>query len=131
MNEYLEKRMYVYRKSYNFYKNLSLYILILKLLSSAIGSVGFIYNPILSTLSLVNGVLILIERNINQNEKLSEFLIVYKFYNRILLLFKAQQITEEEINIREKDLLEHIQFFPREKYLKVTGLNGYKYIGEK
>ena len=131
MNEYLEKRMYVYRKSYNFYKNLSLCILVLKLLSSAIGSVGFIYNPILSTLSLVNGALILIERNINQNEKLSEFLIVYKFYNRILLLFKAQQITEEEINIREKDLLEHIQFFPREKYLKVTGLNRYKYIEEE
>ena len=131
MNEYLEKRMYVYRKSYNFYKNLSLYILILKLLSSTVGSFGFIYNPILSPLSLVNGVLILIERNIKQNEKISEFLIVYKFYYRILLLFKAQQITEEEINIREKDLLEHIQFFPREKYLKVTGLNGYKYIEEK
>lgn len=128
MNEYLEKRMYVYRKSYNFYNNLSLCILILKLFSSTIGSLGFIYNPILATLSLVNGILILFEKNINQNEKISEFLIVYKFYNQIFLLFKAQKITEEEINVREKDFLENIQFFPREKYLKQAELNGYKYV---
>lgn len=127
MDGYLEKRMYVNRKSYNFYNKISILLLILKLIFSASGITSFYYFP-LSFLSLITGIIEILERSINQNERLSEYKMSYKFYKQMINSFKAQKLTEEEIYLREKEFIENIQFFPREEYLKEAELNGYNFI---
>lgn len=127
MEAYLEKRMFVYRKSYKFYSKISLLLLILKLLFSSVGLTAFYYLP-LSYFGLGSGFLEILEKFIKERERLSEFQISYKFYRQMIHLFKSKKITEEEINIREKEFIDNMTFFPREKYLKQAELNGYNYV---
>lgn len=127
MEEYLEKRMFVYRKSYNFYSKISTLLLVFKLLFSASGITAIYYLP-LSYLSLCSGIIEIFEKSVKQNERLSEYRVSYKFYRQMLDLFKAQKLEREEIYLREKEFIENIQFFPREKYLKDVEMNGYRFV---
>lgn len=127
MEEYLEKRMFVYRKSYNFYSKISTLLLVFKLLFSASGITAIYYLP-LSYLSLCSGIIEIFEKSVKQNERLSEYRVSYKFYRQTLDLFKAQKLEREEIYLREKEFIENIQFFPREKYLKDVEMNGYRFV---
>lgn len=127
MEEYLEKKMYVFRKSYNFYYKISLIILILKVLFSVSGISSYYYLP-LSLLSLVSGIIEVIEKSMKQNERIVEYKLTYKFYNSLLNLYQVNKITMEDIKLRENDFMENIQFFPREKYIKQIKLNGYNFL---
>lgn len=127
MNEYLEKKMYVYRKSFRFYSNTSVLMLILKLLFGASGMSAYYYLP-LAVLSLGGGIIEIFEKTIKHNERITEYKISYKFYQQMLNLYKSSKIEEKDIYAREKDFMEHIQFFAREKYIKEVALNGYNYI---
>ena len=51
MQEYIEKKIYVYRKSYKYYRNISTAFLISKCLVSASGLSAFVFLP-LASLSL-------------------------------------------------------------------------------
>ena len=71
MIEYLEKRLFVYRKSCNYtnytyyYTNLSFISLAFKALMSLIGSIGPFYLQMLSILTLFHGVIELFEKTNN------------------------------------------------------------------
>lgn len=127
MEEYLEKKMYVFRKSYNFYSKISLIILILKVIFSVSGISSYYYLP-LSLLSLVSAIIEVIEKSMKQNERIVEYKLTYKFYNSLLNLYQVKKITMEDIKLRENDFMENIQFFPREKYIKQLKLNGYNFL---
>ncbi|CAH1099299.1 unnamed protein product [Psylliodes chrysocephalus] len=127
MEEYLEKRLFVYRKSFNYYSQISILLLILKLFFSVSGISGYLYLP-LCFISLFSGIAEIFERSIRQNERLTEYRVCYKFYKQMLDLNKAQKLNNQEIYLREKEFIENIQFFPREKYLKQAEINGYNYI---
>lgn len=127
MEEYLEKKLYVFRKSYNYYYKISIILLILKLLFSASGISGMYYFP-LSLLSLISGILEILEKSIKQNERIVEYRLSHKFYKQMLNYLRAGKINMDEINIRETEFIENIQFFPREKYIKQAKLNGYNFI---
>lgn len=127
MEEYLEKKLYVFRKSYNYFYKINLLILILKVSFSVSGISSYYYLP-LALLSLITGIIEVIEKSVKLNERLTEYRLTYKFYNSLLNLYRANKIIEEEIRLRENDFIENIQFFPREKYIKQTKLNGYSFL---
>lgn len=127
MEEYLEKKLYVFRKSYNFYFKINLIILILKVTFSVSTISCYYYLP-LAMFSLFTAIIEIIEKSIKMNERIIEYRLAYKFYNSSLNLYKAKKLTEEEIRLRENDFIENIQFFAREKYIKQTQLNGYNFL---
>jgi len=127
METYLEKNMLVYRKSYNYYSKVSFCLLALKLFLSTIGPVGYFLLPLLTMFSLLNGIVEIFEKSYKLNERIIEYRICFKFYNQLILLYRSNKINEDSIFLKEADFKETINFFPREKYLKQTQLNGYKY----
>lgn len=127
IEDYFEKRMYVYRNSYKFYSKISIALLIVKLMFSASGLSAFFYVE-LALLSLGSGIIEILEKSIKQNERLSEYKMCYKFYVQSANLFKANKITEVEFYLKEEEFIENMEFFPREKYLKETQLNGYSFV---
>jgi len=128
MESYLEKNMLVYRKSYNYYSKISFcFYLLLKLFLSTIGPIGYFLLPLLTMFSLLNGIVEIFEKSYKLNKRIIEYRICYKFYNQLILLYKSKKIIEASICLKEADFKETINFFPREKHLKQTQLNGYKY----
>lgn len=127
MEEYLEKRKYVYRKSYKYYDNLDFLITSGEFLCSASGLAAFVFLP-LAGLSLSAGLIELIRRNIKCLQRKQEYKNALKFYNELLLLYKAGKITEEEICLRENTFLQNLEFLPREKYLKKAKINGHQFF---
>ena len=130
MEEYLEKRIYVYRKSYNLYQKISISLSISKFILSASGLSAFVLIP-LAALSLSAGIVEVIEKSINILEKKEEYKQCYIFYKQLQNLFKSSSISEDEIYTKEKDFINNLKYFPVEKYVKQTQLNGYKYISSK
>lgn len=127
MDEYLEKRIYIYRKSYNFYQKISISLSISKFILSGSGLAAFAFIP-LAGLSMSVGIVEIIEKSLNILERKEEYKQCYNFYKNLLNLLKSKSITEEEIYLREQDFINTLRFFPIEKYVKKTQLNGYKYI---
>jgi hypothetical protein len=128
MKEYLQKRMYVYRKSYK-------YFLILKICSSfgkalfATSALGGIVLPPLFAIIPLSVLIEILDNQFNTtvklNERIEEYKSSYKFYSELLHLFNAKKSTEIEINLLEKDFINNLKYFPVEKYLMKMGLNGY------
>lgn len=126
MEQDLEKKLYVYRKSFNFYNKISISLSVGKFIFSASGLSAFAFIP-LAALSLGAGVFEVIDKSLNISERKEEYKQTYKFYKQLLNLIKANSISEQEAYIREKDFINNLKYFPLEKYVKQTQLNGYKY----
>jgi hypothetical protein len=124
MEKYLQKRLYVYRKSYIYFYKIGIGLSISKLLFSASG-LSSLALPQLFCLSLGAGVIEILDKRLKLSERIEEYKLIYKFYSELLHLFNARKITEDEINLFEKDFINNLKYFPREKYLKKMKLNGY------
>jgi hypothetical protein len=100
METYLEKKVFVYRKSYAFYSKISTTLLVSKFLFSSSGLSAFAFVP-LAGLSLGAALIEILEQC-----ELSEF----------------------DVSKRKAEFIKTLNFFPREKYIKQAKLNGYKYM---
>ena len=124
--EELEKKLFVYRRSYKYYNHVSNSLLLSKFVFSAAGLSAFIMLP-LASLSLGSVIIELIEKHLNIADRKAEYRTTYNFYNELLSLLKCGQLTVEEVIQRETEMRKTFRFFPREKYMKQVRLNGYKY----
>jgi hypothetical protein len=121
METYLQKRLYVYRKSYLYFYKIGLSIS--KLLFSASGLSSLALPPLVC-LSLGAGVIEILDKRLKISERIEEYKLIYKFYRQLLHLYKADKINEKEINLREEEFVSNFNYFPREKYLEKVHLNG-------
>jgi hypothetical protein len=119
MEKYLQKRLYVYRKSYIYFYKIGIGLSISKLLFSASGLSSLALPPLVC-LSLGAGVIEILDKRL----KIEEYKLIEKFYRQLLHLYKADKINEKEINIREEEFVSNFNYFPREKYLEKVHLNG-------
>jgi hypothetical protein len=123
METYLQKRLYVYRKSYIYFYKIGIGLSISKLLFSASGLSSLALPPLVC-LSLGAGVIEILDKRLKISERIEEYKLVYKFYRQLLHLYKADKINEKEINLREEEFVSNFNYFPREKYLEKVHLNG-------
>jgi hypothetical protein len=123
MEKYLQKRLYVYRKSYTYFYKIGIGLSISKLLFSASGLSSLALPPLVC-LSLGAGVLEILDKRLKISERIEEYKLIYKFYRQLLHLYKADKINEKEINLREQEFVSNFNYFPREKYLEKVHLNG-------
>jgi hypothetical protein len=123
METYLQKRLYVYRKSYIYFYKIGISLSISKLLFSASGLSSLALPPLVC-LSLGAGVIEILDKRLKISERIEEYKLVYKFYRQLLHLYKADKINEKEINLREEEFVSNFNYFPREKYLEKVHLNG-------
>lgn len=124
MEEKLEKWLYVYRKSYKFYSDVSLSLSIGKFLFSTSSLTAFALLP-LASLSIGAGIIEIVDKTLHIAERKEEYHYAYKFYKTLLNSLKAKVITEEDALIKEQDFVRDLKYFPMEKYLKKKCLNGY------
>lgn len=129
MEEYLQKKIYVYRKSHHHYHNISITMTVSKFVLSSLGLSAFVMVP-LAALSLSVGVVEVIEKALNIVERKEEYKQSYKFYKQLLNAYKSNAITEEGVYEREEDFVNNLVYLPREKYMKQTQLNGYAYVSK-
>ncbi|GBN18452.1 hypothetical protein AVEN_78478-1 [Araneus ventricosus] len=129
MEEYLLKKIYVYRKSYHHYQKVTVSLTITKICLSSLGLSAFVMAP-LASLSLSDGIVEAIDKVLNILERKEEYKQSYKFYKQLLNSFKSKAISEEEVYRRKDDFIENLVYLPREKYMKQTQLNGYKYVNK-
>jgi hypothetical protein len=123
METYLQKRLYVYRKSYIYFYKIGIGLSISKLLFSASGLSSLALPPLVC-LSLGAGVTEILDKRLKISERIEEYKLIYKFYRQLLHLYKADKINEKEINLREEEFVSNFNYFPREKYLEKVRLNG-------
>jgi hypothetical protein len=123
MEKYLQKRLYVYRKSYIYFYKIGIGLSISKLLFSASGLSSLALPPLVC-LSLGAGVIEILDKRLKISERIEEYKLIYKFYRQLLHLYKADNINEKEINLREEEFVSNFNYFPREKYLEKVHLNG-------
>jgi hypothetical protein len=123
MEKYLQKRLYVYRKSYTYFYKIGIELSISKLLFSASGLSSLALPPLVC-LSLGAGVIEILDKRLKISERIEEYKLIYKFYRQLLHLYKADKINEKEINLREQEFVSNFNYFPREKYLEKVHLNG-------
>jgi hypothetical protein len=123
MEKYLQKRLYVYRKSYLYFYKIGIGLSISKLLFSASGLSSLALPPLVC-LSLGAGVIEILDKRLKISERIEEYKLIYKFYRQLLHLYKADKINEKEINLREEKFVSNFNYFPREKYLEKVHLNG-------
>lgn len=129
MEEYLLKKIYVYRKSYHHYHKINVSLSITKFLLSSLGLSAFVMIP-LGALSLSAGIVEVIDKALNLLERKEEYKQSYKFYKQLLNSYKSRALTEEEVYMREEDFIKNLVYLPREKYMKQTQLNGYQYVSK-
>lgn len=129
MEEYLLKKIYVYRRSYHHYHKISITMTISKFILSSLGLSAFVMVP-LAALSLSVGIVEVIDKALNIVERKEEYKQSYKFYKQLLNSHKSNAITEEEVYKREEDFISNLVHLPREKYMKQTELNGYAYVSK-
>ena len=124
MDDYLQKRMYVYRKSYKYFYKIGITLCIVKLSFSTSGLAGIVITPLIA-LSLGAGIIEILDKSLKIAERREEYQLCYKFYCQLLHLYKVNKLSEADIYIREQEFIQNLQYFPREKYLKQVNLNGY------
>ncbi len=127
MEEYLEKKVFVYRKSYAYYSKINTTLLISKFLFSSSGLSAFAFVS-LAVLSLVAALIEILEQILKIGQRKEEYRFAYKFYQELLNLYKGGELSEFEVSKREAEFIKSLNFFPREKYIKQAKLNGYKYV---
>jgi hypothetical protein len=127
MDSYLEKKVFVYRKSYAFYSKINTSLLVSKFLFSSSGLSAFAFVP-LASLSLGAALIEVLEQPLKIGQRKEEYRFAYKFYQELLNLYKAGELSESDVSKREAEFIKTLNFFPREKYIKQAKLNGYKYV---
>ncbi len=127
METYLEKKVFVYRKSYAFYSKINTTLLVSKFLFSSSGLSAFAFVP-LASLSLGAALIEVLEQPLKIGQRKEEYRFAYKFYQELLNLYKGGELSEFDVSKREAEFIKTLNFFPREKYIKQAKLNGYKYI---
>ena len=125
--EYLEKKVFVYRKSYAYYSKINTALLISKFLFSSSGLSAFAFVS-LAVLSLVAALIEILEQILKIGQRKEEYRFAYKFYQELLNLYKGGELSEFDVSKREAEFIKSLNFFPREKYIKQAKLNGYKYV---
>jgi hypothetical protein len=126
MENYLEKKVFVYRKSYSFYSKIDTMLLVSKFLFSSSGLSAFAFVP-LAALSLGAALIEVLEQPLKIGQRKEEYRFAYKFYQELLNLFKAGELSESDVSKRELEFIKTTSFFPREKYIKQVKLNGYRF----
>jgi hypothetical protein len=126
MEEYLEKKIFVYRKSYAFYSKIDAALLVSKFVFTSSGLAAFAFVP-LAALSLGAALIEVLEKPLKINQRKEEYRFAFKFYQELLNLYKSGELSESDISKREVEFIKTTNFFPRERYIKVAKLNGYKY----
>jgi hypothetical protein len=126
MEEYLEKKVFVYRKSYAFYSKIDTTLLVSKFLFSSSGLSAFAFVP-LAALSLGAALIEVLELPLKIVQRKEEYRFTYKFYQELLNLFKVGELNDSDVSKREVEFIKTTNFFPREKYIKQVKLNGYKF----
>jgi hypothetical protein len=126
MEEYLEKKVFVYRKSYAFYSKIDTTLLVSKFLFSSSGISAFAFIP-LASLSLGTALIEVLELSLKIGQRKEEYRFTYKFYQELLNLFKVGELSDSDVTKREVEFIKTTNFFPREKYIKQVKLNGYKF----
>lgn len=124
MEKYLEKQLYVYRKSYLFFHKIGFGLSLGKLIFCASGFSAFALPP-MAVLTLGAALIEGLDKQLKISSRTHEYKLVYTFYKHLLNLYKANEINEHDIKISEDKFLVNLNFFPREKYMKQMGLNGY------
>ena len=127
MESYLEKKVFIYRKSYAFYSQINTGLLVSKFIFSSSGLSAFAFVP-LAGLSLGAALIEVLEQSLKIGQRKEEYRFAYKFYQELLNLLKAGELNESEISKREAEFIKTLNFFPREKYIKQVKLNGYQYV---
>jgi hypothetical protein len=125
--EYLEKKVLVYRKSYAFYSEINTMLLVSKFSFSSSGSSAFAFVP-LAALSLGAAFIEVLEQPLKIGQRKEEYRFAYKFYQELLNLYKAGELSDSDVSKREAEFIKTLNFFPRKKYIKQAKLNGYKYM---
>jgi hypothetical protein len=115
MEKYLQKRLYVYRKSYIYFYKIGIGLSISKLLFSASGLSSLALPPLVC-------LYLILDKRLKISERIEEYKLIYKFYRQLLHLYKADKIND--INLREEEFVSNFNYFPREKYLEKVHLNG-------
>jgi hypothetical protein len=128
VEEYLEKKVFVYSKSYAYYSKINTTLLISKYLFSSSGLSAFALAFVsLAVLSLGATFIEVLEQLLKIGQR-KEYRFTYKFYQELLNLYKGGELSEFDVSKREAEFIKTINFFPREKYIKQAKLNGYKYM---
>lgn len=125
MEQYLQKQLLIFRQSYNFYFRIGISLSLLKSAFSVLSLSGYFFFP-LTLLTLITGCLEILEKSLKISERVEEYKHAYKFYRQFLHQYRAKSLSEIEINIREQELNNNFNFFPREKYVKEARINGYQ-----
>jgi hypothetical protein len=126
MEEYLEKKVFVYRKSYAFYSKIETTLLVSKFLFSSSGLSAFAFVP-LAALSLGAALIEVLEQSLKIGQRKEEYRIAYKFYKELLNLYKVKELNDSDVSKREAEFIKTTNFFPREKYIKQVKLYGYRF----
>lgn len=124
MEKKLESYLYVYRKSYKMYNDISLSLSVSKFIFSASGLTAFVMLP-LASLSIIAGIIEILDKSLKIAERKEEYKHCFKFYKSLLNSYRSKTLTEEQILAKEEEFIKDLNFFPIEKYIKKRGLNGY------
>ena len=110
VEEYLEKKVFVYRKSYAYYSKINTTLLISKFLFSSSGLSAFAFLP-LATLSLGATFIELLEQPLKIGQRKEEYRFAYKFYQELLNLYKGGELSEFDVSKREAEFIKTLNFF--------------------
>ncbi len=127
MESDLEKKVYVYRKSYAYYSKINTTLLVSKFLFSSSGLSAFAFVP-LAALSLGAAFIEVLEQSLKIGQRKEEYRFAYKFYQELLNLYKAGELNDSDVSRKEAEFFKSLNFLPREKYIKQAKLNGYNYM---
>lgn len=127
MESYLQKQLFVYRRTYKYYFRIGVLLSLLKSIFNVMSLSGYYYFP-LTLFTLISGSIEILDKSLKIAERTEEYRHSYKFYRQFLHLYKAGKLNESEIHLREQELNNNFNFFPREKYLKEAELNGYSNV---
>ena len=100
MEEYLEKKVFVYRKSYVFYSKIDTTLLVSKFLFSSSSLSAFAFIP-LASLSLGTALIEVLELSLKISQRKEEYRFTYKFYQELLNLFKVGELSDSDVSKRE------------------------------
>src|SRR5580698_7690801 len=121
MEEYLEKKIFVYRKSYAFYSKIDTTLLVSKFIFTSSGLSAFAFVP-LAALSLGAALIEVLEQSLKIAQRKEEYRFAYKFYQKLLNLNKSGDLNDSDVSKREAEFIKTTNFFPREKYIKQAKL---------
>src|ERR1700754_1427654 len=95
--EYLEKRIYVFRKSCVYFSNVDHAFLVSKFLFTSSSLTAFAFLP-LAALSLGAALVEVLEKPLKIAQRKEEYRFAYKFYKELLNLYKSGDLNDAEVS---------------------------------